>query len=141
MSEWISYSKIDILIGKTIKSIDQKEDSILFETSDSEFYKMYHDQSCCEEVVIESVCGDLDWLLDSPVLLAEERTSNQNPIESKDMYGDDTSFTWTFYEIATIKGSVTIRWYGSSNGYYSEAVSFDRVSWGKQDESTGERGT
>ncbi len=55
-------------------------------------------------------------------MIAEEASSCENPPNVTPDYQD--SFTWTFYKMSTIKGSVTIRWYGESNGYYSEEVSF-----------------
>lgn len=78
-----------------------------------------HDQDCCETVELYDVVGDLQDLIGSPILRAEKRSQD----------GGDTggeSSTWTFYELATIKGSVTLRWMGQSNGYYSEDVSLKR---------------
>lgn len=124
--EWVN-DGIEILVGKVIKDIVADVDSILFKVSDEEIYKMYHNQHCCESVELEDICGELEWLIDSPILIAEERSSEGNPkIDPNYGCGPD-SCTWTFYEIATIKGSVTIRWYGTSNGYYSESVDFERV--------------
>lgn len=111
------------LIGKTIINIDKAEDEITFETSAGVKYKMYHYQDCCEKVSIDDVVGDLNDLIGSPILKAEETSNSDNPKS-----GDhDESHTWTFYHLATIKGYVTIRWYGSSNGYYSESVSFEKI--------------
>ena len=87
---------------------------------------MYHHQDCCENVTVEDVCGDVADIVGSPLTLAEKSTSDKNPEGVVKKYQD--SFTWTFYKLATVKGYVTIRWYGESNGYYSEGVSFEEVT-------------
>ena len=99
-----------------------KDDEIIFTCHDGEKYKMYHWQNCCESVTIEEIIGNMDNLLNSEILLAEETTNHEN---SKDDWHE--SFTWTFYKLSTIKGDVTIRWYGESNGYYSEEVSLEKI--------------
>lgn len=110
------------LVGKTLLDIRNSGDEIFFETDDGTTYKMYHEQDCCEHVRVEEIIGDLQDLIETPILRAEVRSDGKVP----DKNGDGTE-TWTFYEIATIKGSVTIRWYGSSNGYYSESVNFEEA--------------
>lgn len=115
------------LLGKTITNIEKKGDDYLFFVLDSgEEYVMFHSQDCCEGVSIDDINGDLNDLLNSPITMAEEVTSNVNPEGITKEYQD--SFTWTFYKLATIKGHVTIRWYGESNGYYSESVSFEKTA-------------
>lgn len=118
----------EILKGKTLVSVvNYKDEELIFTTDAGEVYKLYHDQDCCENVYIEDICGDLDDLVESPILEADEVTSNEDPSGIERDYTPD-SFTWTFYKIGTIKGFVTIRWFGESNGYYSESVDFCKVS-------------
>ena len=63
----------------------------------------------------------LDWTATrSPLLVAEEVSSDGAPPPDR-QWGVD-SYTWTFYRFQTIRGSVTVRWLGESNGYYSESV-------------------
>jgi hypothetical protein len=115
---------IQVLKGKTLAKVEQHGDRILFCCDDGTTYVMYHPQDCCENVSIESITGDLQDLVGNPILLAEEATSSENPENAPVKEYPDESFTWTFYKLATIKGYVDIRWYGSSNGYYSESVYF-----------------
>ena len=109
----------EILKGKILTNIEinEEEDEITFTDSEGVKYLMYHEQDCCEEVNIEDICGDINNLLNTPIVLAEE-VINTGEVEDS----SDYSCTWTFYKLATIKGYVTIRWYGVSNGYYSETV-------------------
>lgn len=119
-------SRIKELLGKTLVSVTGAEhgsETITFETSDGEVYMMRHDQDCCEEVEIEDICGEVNDILNSPITMASEESNKENPVDVPAKKYQE-SFTWTFYKIGTAKGSITIRWYGSSNGYYSEEVEF-----------------
>src|SRR5690606_21952015 len=112
-------NNINELLGKTLVSIENINGIELVFCTENETYQMYHQQDCCESVYIEDIIGDIDDLLNQPITMAEEVSERGD-----DGYG---THTWTFYKLATVKGYVTIRWYGSSNGYYSESVSFRKV--------------
>jgi hypothetical protein len=115
---------VDVLLGKTLRSISGVDESdIIFTTSEGERYRMYHDQDCCEGVRIEDIDGDINDLVGTPLLQAEE-VSDYDGGEL-----DEDSYTWTFYKFATIKGYVTLRWLGVSNGYYSEGVDFEKLPY------------
>lgn len=117
------------LKGKTLKAIEvnRASDEIEFTTDTGQRYKLYHSQDCCESVSIEDIAGDVDDLIGTPLLQVEEASSSDTWPEGVKKDYQPESYTWTFYKLATIKGSVTIRWYGSSNGYYSEGVSFKEI--------------
>lgn len=116
------------LVGKTLSEIvgNVGGERVGFKTSDGESYALFHVQDCCENVTVEDICGELSDLIGTPILQAEE-SSNQNESPDGIKTPCDESYTWTFYRLATIKGAVCIRWLGSSNGYYSESVSFSRM--------------
>lgn len=132
-----------ILEGKTLTSVENKGDEIVFTADTGEVFRQIYYSDCCATCSVEEIHGDLNDLVGSPILMAEESSSREpdealrikreeakKSAESKGeyYYEDSDSETWTFYKAATNKGSVTIRWYGSSNGYYSESATFERVS-------------
>ena len=110
------YVYVEQLKGLTPISVYEDRETFVITTKEGKF-NFYHEQDCCEDVYIESIVGDLNDLIGNPILLAEEST---NQTDDPPDYAE--SFTWTFYKFATIKGYVDIRWFGESNGYYSESV-------------------
>jgi hypothetical protein len=119
----------ETLLGKTLLLVakDKHNEAIVFVTSDGAIYYQFHQNDCCESVTIEDINGDFADLVGTPILLAEEATSTERPDDVPEPEYKDDSQTWTFYRLATVKGAVIIRWYGTSNGYYSESVSFVQV--------------
>lgn len=119
---------IDQFVGKTFTSVEisANKREILFVADSGERYRMYHQQSCCDYVTVEEVCGEIKNLIGSPLLRAEENTSKKNPEDVSKEHQNDP-FTWTFYRFETAKGSVVICWYGESNGYYSKDVLVEKV--------------
>jgi len=111
----MAYETFSAMLGKTMKSVVKTSEEMVFTDMDGKEYVFFHEQDCCESVWIEDVAGDLPDLEGSPILQAEETFENDPSVESG---------TWTFYKFATVKGYVTVRWYGSSNGQYSEGVNF-----------------
>ena len=110
--------EIEQMLGKVFTEIQRGKDAdeLTFFEEDGSYFLFTHVQDCCESVGIEEIHGDLADLLNTPILFAEESSSN---IPQEQTYD---SCTWTFYKLGTIKGWVDIRWYGESNGYYSESV-------------------
>lgn len=129
MTTPVKVRTVSDLIGRTVvflEGVKKNSDRMELWTADTLRFSFYHESDCCEWVNIEDVVGDPEDLLDTPILIAEEVSSDDEP-PPEDGGG---SYTWTFYRFATVKGSVTVRWLGESNGYYSEEVSFsvDRES-------------
>ena len=114
------------MLGRVCTAIigDEGSDELVF-FFDLDGWKMtmYHEPDCCEAVEIEDIVGDLNALLLTPILKAEVVESGDPPPPAG---RDPDSYIWTFYKLATAKGYVDIRWFGESNGYYSEVVS---VNW------------
>lgn len=113
----VDFNTLKGLTITNIEGLEKGSDVALFQLSNGKIARMFHFIDCCEQVEVEDVCGDINDIIGNEVLLAECVTENGT--------NEDSSETWTFYKLSTIKGSVTIRWYGTSNGYYSEEVSFE----------------
>lgn len=131
-------TRFDALVGKTLDLVIGCEigsDQIELWTTCGKQFQLKHYQDCCEQVSIEDIDGEVDDIVGSCIIVAEEVNSVMDPDVEKVMTAEAIlkgshydSCTWTFYKIDTAKGGITIRWFGTSNGYYSESVSFEEIN-------------
>ena len=122
VGKYVDFDKLEGLVFTEIAGLTEGSDEVIFKTLCGKWYKMYHSQDCCESVSLNDIEGDVADLINAPVLMAEESSNSGEDSE----YGE--SYTWTFYRFQTTKGFVVLRWLGSSNGYYSEAVYLERIN-------------
>lgn len=132
---WDGDRKTASLVGIVFRSVERdstcnifKNDGLILTTISGDRYALCHRQDCCESVGIEDIEGKLEDLVGSPLTMAEESTNSDDPPPGgADREYSPESYTWTFYRFATAKGYVTIRFFGSSNGYYAETASLYRL--------------
>ena len=155
-SELADFKELKNKTFESIEGLKTGSEQIEFNCTDGSKFKLTYYQDCCANCSIEDINGNVKDLIGNPILLAEEVHSGEPQdyilaqrkvayekakAEYKKVDPDDfyywgpqpdndwkaESETWTFYKLSTIKGSVTIRWYGSSNGYYSETATFEKL--------------
>jgi hypothetical protein len=107
------------LEGRKIKDVAKSDEHVEIITEEGISFDLFHDKDCCEDVGVEEIIGgELTELIDETVVEARKESGQLLPPQNE----YDASYTWTFYIIRTNKISLTIRFYGTSNGYYSESV-------------------
>ncbi len=116
MGWYDNHVDVEEMLNQTFTLVRATNDTVTFE-NDKVRYTLYHQDDCCESVYVEDIISDLEDLENLPLLISREDTNAEDPGTCQ-----GESYTWTFYNFATYKGYVTIRFLGESNGYYSEEV-------------------
>jgi hypothetical protein len=116
------------LVGKTftlVTDCHKGSEEIDFET-EKEWYRLGTTYDCCASICVESFDGDVEDLIDTPIL---EATCEFSELSKREYETDDNykKLYWCFYKLRTKKGYVTIRWVESNNGYYSVDVEFKKT--------------
>ena len=122
--------------GKTIQEIrgcKKHSDEVTIIFTDGSCLKFYHQQDCCESVLLEDYDITPEWLINSKIISVEERISRSGE-GIKPLNNWAESYTWSFYVIKTSSSTMWMRWYGASNGWYSETVDIDYLHYDKNGE-------
>lgn len=113
MSDYKEY--LDNMVGRVVKYVDIDYDQMKITCEDNSVFTFYHEQDCCECVYITDTEGEPMSLKGWKLLLVDmEETIHQS-------YGYESKTT-TVVKFVTDENTVSVKWIGESNGYYSESV-------------------
>ena len=112
------YCDMKDMVGKKVLGIYYDEENFQILTDDC-VYAFYHQQDCCESVLLTQVDGISDKIIGSRIVIAEVAT------DEKDI--EHSHITWSFYKIGTNKGMIDFRFQGESDGGYSETVDLVKI--------------
>jgi hypothetical protein len=118
------------LTGHTLVSVEgacKGSDAILLVALTGRWWIQY-EPDCCASCDIDDIVGDLNDLIGHEILEAREDSSSNCSLDGEPNADVYDSCTWTFYNIQTTRGHVQLRWFGSSNGYYSESTTLYRLT-------------
>ena len=122
----MNYANFFELKGQIIEEITgltEGNDEVVITTNIGK-YRLYHEQDCCEHVVINKVIGNVNDLV-GEVIFAEEDAGVNDPDWYDGYYND--GHTWTKYVLKTKNASLEFWFLGESNGYYNENVSIKKI--------------
>lgn len=122
---------------KSIKGLNgessDEDYEVIIEFEDGGYIRQYHEQDCCESVYVNQVDGDPAKHIGATILEITEKVLDRDQVGSEDLPEYVDSLTATFYTMKTSKGYLDWRWYGESNGYYSESVDCELINQGASD--------
>jgi len=104
--------------GKVIEVVNLDNDSSFVKIRTEQTTLIFvHEQDCCENVFLEDFNFNGKFV-GGELLEIKEKSNKPNKVPS----GYD-SVTYTFYTLVSTNGFLDLRFFGESNGYYSEGVS------------------
>lgn len=127
IDDMVHKAKKDLLlrniIGAKITDVSQGDEYdflLTISTNKGLTLKFYHEQDCCESVWLEDGFDDLKSMIGKEILDIEY-IFNQTDEPLEDV---DDSYTWHYTNIKTIDKDCQLRFFGTSNGFYSEDIDF-----------------
>ena len=117
----------ETLVGETLTSLEMQGDVLVFTCESGKVFEMGYIPDCCASCYLESGLEDAKDLVGQKLERAMVDSSYTTPEDYKHEWSEPESQTWTFYTLRTNKGTAQLRWFGSSNGYYSETPTFRRI--------------